>query len=77
MEKRLTWDEITKQYPDQWVGLTDIDWEDGANVRTAVVKYTGMSSGDLLRMQIKDRSMHATYTTPDHLAPMGTVGYFG
>ena len=75
MEKRMTWDEIENNYPDQWVGLTDVDWEDGANIRSAIVRYTGMSSGDLLRLQIKDRSIHATYTTPDNLAPMGTVGY--
>ena len=77
MDQRLTWEQIETQYPDQWVGLTDIDREDGANVRSAVVRYTGMSSADLLRLQIKDRSIHATYTTPDNLAPMGTVGYFG
>lgn len=77
MEQRLTWEQIAAQYPNQWVGLTDIDWEDGANVRSAIVRYTGMSSADLLRLQIKDRSVHATYTTPDNLAPMGTVGYFG
>ena len=62
MEKRMTWDEIENNYPDQWVGLTDVYWEDGANIRSAIVRYTGMSSGDLLRLQIKDRSIHATYT---------------
>ena len=77
MEQRLTWEQIAKRYPDQWVGLTDIDWEDSANVKSAIVSYIGMSSADLLRMQIKDRNIHATYTTPDNLAPMGTVGYFG
>ena len=77
MEQRLTWEQIAQKYPDQWVGLTDIDWEDGANIRSAIVSYIGMSSADLLRMQIKDRNIHATYTTPDNLAPMGTVGYFG
>ncbi len=25
MNKRLSWDEIQKQYPDQWVGLTDVE----------------------------------------------------
>lgn len=74
MEQRLTWEQIEKNYPDKWVGLTDIDWEDGANIKSAIVSYIGMSSADLLRMQIKDRSIHATYTTPDNLAPMGTVG---
>ena len=75
MEQRLTWDEIAKKYPDQWIGLTDIEWEDGANIKSAVVSYTDMSSADLLRMQIRDRNIHATYTTPDNLTPMGTVGF--
>ncbi len=25
VEERLTWDEIVEKYPDQWVGLVDID----------------------------------------------------
>lgn len=77
MEQRLTWNEIAEKYPNQWVGLVDIDWEDGANIRSAIVKYTNKSSSELVRMQIKDQSIHATYTTPDNLAPLGTVGYFG
>ena len=39
MEERLTWDEIATKYPDQWVGLVDVDWEDEANVRSAIVRY--------------------------------------
>ncbi len=77
MNERLTWDEIAEKYPDQWVGLVDVDWKDDANVRSAVVKYTGMSVGELTRMQIKDPNIYSTYTTPDNLAPLGTVGYFG
>ena len=26
MDERLTWEEIEKRYPNQWVGLTDVDW---------------------------------------------------
>lgn len=77
MGERLTWDEIAEKYPDQWVGLVDVDWKDDANVRSAVVKYIGMSVGELTRMQIKDSNIYSTYTTPDNLAPHGTVGYFG
>jgi len=77
MTERLTWDEIANRYPDQWVGLVDVEWEDEANVKSAVVRYTDRSSSDLARMQIKDRNLYSTYTTPDNLAPMGVVGYFG
>ena len=39
MEKRMTWKEIEETYPDQWVGLTDVEWDKpgGANVVSAVV----------------------------------------
>ncbi len=75
MDERLTWDEIVEKYPDQWVGLTDVEWEDEANVRSAVVRYTDLSSSELARMQIRDRNLYSVYTTPDHLAPLGVVGY--
>lgn len=77
MGERLTMDEIIARYPDQWVGLVDVEWEDEANVKTAIVKYTDKSSSELTRMQMKDRNLYSTYTTPDNLAPMGVVGYFG
>ena len=28
MTERLTMDEIVAKYPDQWVGLVDVEWED-------------------------------------------------
>lgn len=37
---RLTWNEIVSRYPDQWVGLEDLDWKNESNVSSAVVKYT-------------------------------------
>lgn len=49
-KQRLTWNEIAEKYPDQWIGLSDIDWEDGANIRSAVVKFTGKSSSELLEL---------------------------
>lgn len=72
---RMTMDEIAQKYPDQWVGLVDVEWEDASNVKTAVVKYTGLSVGELTRMQIQDQNIYSTYTTPDNLAPLGAVGY--
>ena len=76
MTDRMTMEEIIAKYPDQWVGLVDVDWKDESNVRSAVVKYTGLSVGELTRMQIKDQNIYSTYTTPNNLAPMGAVGYF-
>ena len=67
MAKRMTWEEIEKKYPDQWVGLTDVEW-DGGGVRSAVVKYTDKSGEELIGMQIEDSSnLYSVYTTPDNV----------
>ena len=74
MGERLTWEEIQNRYPDQWVGLVDVE-RDGATVTSAIVKYTDISRGELTRMQIRDDNLYSCYTHPDHLAPLGIVGY--
>ena len=75
-KQRLTWNEIAEKYPDQWIGLSDIDWEDGANIRSAVVKFTGKSSSELLEMQIRMGNIQTIYTTPENLKygmPLGAL----
>ncbi len=74
MNKRMTWNEIQKEYPDQWVGLSDVEW-DGSTVVSAIVKFTGKTRGELTRLQVKDDNLYSCYTCPDHLAPLGVVGY--
>ena len=75
-KQRLTWNEIAEKYPDQWIGLSDIDWEDGANIRSAVVKFTGKSSSELFEMQIRTKDIQTIYTTPENLEyemPLGAL----
>ena len=74
-DDRLTWDEIAQKYPDQWVGLVDVDWEDESNLRTAVVKYIDKSSTELALMQLEDDNLYSAYTTPNNLGQLGIVGY--
>ncbi len=74
MGERMQWNEIQERYPDQWVGLVDVERR-GVTVVSAVVKYTDRSQGELARMQIDDDDLYSCYTTPDHLAPLGMVGY--
>lgn len=39
--KRLTWDEIVKNYPNQQVGLSDVIWnEKKTAITSAIVRYT-------------------------------------
>ena len=75
MRERMTWSEIKEKYPEQWIGLVDIDWENGATVRSAVVKYIGKSSDELLKIKFNSEpDLVARYTSPDSLGPMGIVG---
>jgi hypothetical protein len=71
MGERLTWEEIKEKYPDKWVGLSQIDWEDAANVRSAVVSYTDKSSYELWKMRKSGEDVFGIYTTPDNVCPLG------
>lgn len=53
MAKRLTWLEIQKKYPDQWVALSDVEYvdDDGCNVESAVV-ICGMSDNEYINCRL-------------------------
>lgn len=47
MQERMTWTEIKEKYPEQWIGLVDIDWEND-----------GMGAeGDTVRMMAEEIAM--------------------
>ena len=76
-DERLTWHEIQEKYPDQWVGLVDvINEEDNySTIKSAVVKYTGMSKSELTHMQIVTKGkVIASYTNPDGVFQLGVLG---
>ena len=74
----MTWKEIEEKYPDQWVGLTDVEWDapDGANVVSAVVKYTDKTPDELYMMQASGQGVITEYTTPQNF-PYGQVLIWG
>ena len=75
MDDRMTWEDIQKRYPDQWVGLVDVKYvdNDGISVESAVVKYTDKSKSDLTRLALKGEII-SRYTTPDNIFQMGMIG---
>jgi hypothetical protein len=50
MPDKLTWDEIKRQYPDEWVALIGFDWPDPGELVTGVVHAHSPSHSDLIRM---------------------------
>lgn len=68
MTERMTWPEIAKAYPNQWVGLTDVEREPDnySTIKSAVVLYTNRSKDDLLLEQVQTNGkMIARYTNPN------------
>ena len=68
--KRMTWKEIKQMYPNQWVGLVDVEYEsdNDATIKTAIVKYTDKSKNELTKMQIQTNGeLIGIYTTPDNV----------
>lgn len=40
-EERLTWEEIKKRYPSQWVSLTQVEKDAQDNIRAGIVVASG------------------------------------
>ncbi len=70
---------MSEQYPDQWLGLTDIKWknDDGVTLESAEVKYMDMSSKDLLLMQIETNGKVKAWYTNERTLPLGMVEVMG
>ncbi len=73
-DRRMTWEEIVDKYPDRWVGLTQIEWENASNVRSAVVLGSSQTGEEYLEKQLRGEDVVTIYTTPDNL---GLLGIFG
>ena len=77
MTERMTWPEIAKAYPNQWVGLTDVEREPDnySTIKSAVVLYTNRSKDDLLLEQVQTNGkMIARYTNPNAIFQLGVLG---
>lgn len=55
--KRMTWEEIKEKYPDQWVGLTAVEYEpdNDSTIKSAVVKCADKTANELTLMQIRTK----------------------
>ncbi len=73
--ERLTWEQIQEQYPDQWVGLSDVQYmdNDGVSVESAVVKYADKTKSELTRLVLKGEII-SRHTNPDGHLQFGMAG---
>ena len=78
MTERMTWKEIQEKYPDQWVGLIDVNYidDDGISIESAVIKYLDKTKAELTKMALQGEIV-SRYTTPDHIFQLGMVEVMG
>lgn len=73
--ERLSWREIVEKYPDEWVGLTDVTWDNSPpNVSSAVVIGVSKSGYDLWKRKLAGENIHVNCTMKDNMFPLGFVG---
>lgn len=51
MNEKLTWDEIKRRYPDEWVALVDYEWPEMRHVTEGVVYAHSPSRDELHKLQ--------------------------
>ena len=75
MNDRMSWEEIQKMYPDQWIGLTDVEYidNDGISIKSGIVKYTDKPKGELTHLMLNGEIV-SRYTTPDSAFQLGMIG---
>jgi len=59
----LSWQEICRRYPDQWVALVEIDWTEEDEIRGARVAGHGPRRADPL---LQARHLHSRYQEIGH-----------
>lgn len=73
--KRLSWKEIQQTYPEQWVGLVNVEYEDndGVSVKSASVKCIDKTPEELGFLALDRKIEMPIYTTPDHKFQIGAL----
>ena len=73
--ERLTWEQIQEQDPNQWVGLSEVQYmdNDGVSVESAVVKYADKTKSELTRLVLKGEII-SRHTNPDGHLQFGMAG---
>lgn len=76
MSQRLTREQMSKQYPNQWLGLRNMEYKnnDGITLLSAEVVFTDKSKDELLEMQIDGKDGIIGWYTSENNLSLGLVG---
>lgn len=76
MAEHLTREQMAEKYPNTWLGLNNIKYQndDGVTLESADVIYIDKTSNELLQMQIAGTDGIIRWYTNDNGLPLGVAG---
>ena len=74
MQERMSWDQIRKSYPEQWVILSDVEFAPDNNVAvvSAVINRVGEPTTEDYNDAYDGRTL-VRFTTPEKTLQMGAL----
>ena len=73
MAERLTRKQMADRYPNQWLGIRDIEYK-GREIESAEVIYINRTASELGLMSLKGEDVQPIFTTPDMVFQTGAAG---
>ncbi len=62
MGQRMTWEEMKKAYPDEWLRIVDYEFDDKGEVKIGTVVYHSSSKEDVYSQPLTGKSEAFWYT---------------
>lgn len=73
MAERLTRKQMADRYPNQWLGIRNIEYK-GREIESAEVIYINRTASELGLMSLKGEDVQPVFTTPDLVFQTGAAG---
>lgn len=62
MGKRMTWVEMKREYPDEWLLITDYETDESGHVVAGIVERHSQDKGEVYRLPAVNKSSAFKYT---------------
>jgi len=62
MAKKLTWSEMKKQYPDEWLLIIDFELDESGHLKSGLVERHSKKKSDIYKSPAPNKSVAFRYT---------------
>ena len=76
MIERLTREQMEQKYPNQWIGINNIEYYDSnkRDMKSANIVYTNKTASELGLLALHGEDIQPYFTTPDSTFQIGFTG---